>query len=111
MKTASIIGGIVFAIFATLQFNDSNSGMWIAMFSGTAVLSWLKAGKWAPFWLLALGAATCLAIAGWTATIEFNNPGCRIGTDVPGPTLCGLWLGWLAWSSRGKLGRSAPATA
>ena len=111
MKIGSSIAGVIFAVFAALQFNDSNSGLWIAMFAGTAVLSWLRAANRAPFLLLALGAAACLAIAGWTASIEFNNPGCRIGTDVPGPTLCGLWLGWLAWASRGKTDKSAPVAA
>ncbi|MFM7181604.1 MAG: hypothetical protein ACKO2G_09090 [Verrucomicrobiales bacterium] len=101
MKIALIIAGTVFAIFAALQFNDSNSGIWIAMFFGTALLSWLKAGKLSPFWLLAVSTLACLGLAGWTASIEFKNPGCRIGTDIPGPVLCALWLGWLTWSSRG----------
>lgn len=111
MKAASIIAGFVFAVFTALQLNDSNSGLWIAMFAGTALLSWLRAANRAPILLLALGSAVCLGIAGWTASIEFNNPGCRIGTDVPGPTLCGLWLGWLAWASRSKAVKSSPAVA
>jgi hypothetical protein len=111
MKTALNIAGAVFGVFAALQFNDSNSGMWIAMFAGTALLTWLTAAKRAPLVLLALAAVACLGIAGWTASIEFNNPGCRIGTDVPGPTLCGIWLGWLAWRTRGINGAATPVLA
>ena len=100
MKIALIIAGSLFALFACLQFNDSNSGLWIVMYISTSLLTWLTLGRWVPSGLLALGAMACLAIAGWTASIEFNNPGCRIGTDIPGPVLCGLWLAWLAWQSR-----------
>lgn len=102
MKLALNLAGALFMTGAALQYNDSNSGLWIAMYLATAVLSWLAAGKWAPAKLLASAAVACLAIAGWTASIEFNNPGCRIGTDIPGPAVCACWLAWLAWMARAR---------
>lgn len=102
MKWVRIFGGGMHACFAALQMNDSHSGAWIFMYAATAILTWASLGRFLPRFVLIAGSLACFLGAAWTASIEFNNPGCRIGTDVPGPVVCGLWLAWLAWMAPGK---------
>lgn len=97
MKTALIATGCLFLLFAALQYNDSNAAVWAAMFTVTGLLTLARAFNRAPRALLWTVSAACLAGAIWTATHEILNPGCMIGTDVPGPTLCAIWLAVLAW--------------
>lgn len=107
MKSALIAAACLFFGFALLQYNDSNAAVWAVMFTLTGLLTLARAFQRAPRTLLWAVSAACLAGAIWTATHEILNPGCMIGTDVPGPSLCALWLGGLAWRM-GKKRNSAP---
>lgn len=88
--------GILFLGFAALQHNDSNALVWASMYIVTAGLTFAAALGKAPRFLLITVSVVCLAGAAWTANHEICNTGCRIGTDVPGPVMCGLLLGGLA---------------
>ena len=106
MWTRSIwlwVVAVFFLTAAALQYNDTNAAVWATMFVVTGFLTATarlrtpaKAWKFATI----TASAACLIGAGWVATHEILNPGCMIGTDVPGPTLCGLWLGGLALAAR-----------
>jgi hypothetical protein len=95
-----VAAALLFLVFAALQYNDSNALAWAAMFAATGLLTLACALGPVPRWLVGSAAAACFAAAAWTATHEITNPGCMIGTDVPGPVTAGLWLAWLAWKTR-----------
>jgi hypothetical protein len=104
MRMFFLIAGGVFIGLAGLQYNDSNALVWAAMYLVTGAITLARAFRPVPRWLPALAAAACFAGAAWTATHEILNPGCLIGSDVPGPLLCGVLLAVVAWKARVPLG-------
>jgi len=102
MRRACLIAGICFLVFTGLQYNDRDAWWWAVMFFSTAVVSFAAWRRPLPALLPAVLGIVCLGVAGWVATQEYLNPGCMIGSDIPGPTLCGLWLLTLAWFQRKK---------
>ena len=97
MKRFFLLPGLLFLAAAALQYNDSNALVWAAMYVATGAITLACAFFPVPRMLPAVAAGLCLLGAAWTATHEIRNPGCMIGTDVPGPVICGLWLAVLAW--------------
>lgn len=94
-----LIVGLLFLVFAFLQWNDSNAVAWAIMYVVTGLLTLATARLAVPLVVLAAASVACLGGAGWVATHTIINPGCMIGTDIPGPALCGAWLGWLAFGA------------
>lgn len=108
MRLTTLIAGILFLLFATLQYNDSDAGWWAAMFVATGAITLASLRFRLPRALPVVLGLAFLGVAGWIATREYINPGCMIKTDIPGPALCGTWLLWLAFKQN-RQQATAPA--
>ena len=72
MKIFKIVFGVIFLIFAYLQFNDPDSGIWIGVYSFAALACYMSWKELWPSWVFYLLGAGYLiaAILQWPPEFE-----------------------------------------
>ena len=98
-KPLHLTMGVLLIAAAALQYNDRDALAWAAMYALAAAVTFWRAFRPPPLVLAGAAAILCFGAAAWTASREYLNPGCMIGSDVPGPLACGLWLAYVAYSA------------
>jgi hypothetical protein len=97
----SVLGGLLFQSFVPLQFNDPDPFLWIALYQGVALISFLHARHAVPRVVLAACIVICLV---WAVTLLLQTSGRWFGGEVErefgGVMLCLCWLLYLTFMRR-----------
>lgn len=108
MWWASAVMLVVFISWAGFQYNDPDSGVWIALYLVAALVSALFLAGRLPWWLPALLTVLCLAWALLILPLALERDIGRMLEEVEGEPwreLAGLlivaaWSGLLTWRTR-----------
>lgn len=114
-KTLSIIFGVLFLLFAAVQYNDPDPQVWIPIYGIAAVacfMAYAGLGKWWFFGLLAVMFVVA-AVYQWPPVFEgflFSEVGMRsvnieLAREAGGLAICALVMGILAALARQPIRR------
>lgn len=109
-KTLAIIFGVLFVVFAAVQYNDPDPEVWIPIYLVAVVASWMFYAQMGKPWLF-VGVAIGYAIAAayqWPPAFEgflLNEMGMKtinieLARESGGLALCAIVMGIFAWMSK-----------
>ncbi|GAB2581373.1 transmembrane 220 family protein [Spirosoma areae] len=114
-KPVSIIFGLLFILFAALQYNDPDPEVWVPIYAAAAVacfMAYAGVGRWWFFAVIA-GMYVVAAVYQWPPAFEgflFGEMGMRslnieLARESGGLAICAAVMVWLALLTRNPVRR------
>lgn len=109
-KTLSIVFGIIFLLFAVVQYNDPDPEVWIPIYGASVIACWMAyAGIGKPWFFMLLAAIYMVAaVYQWPPAFEgflLNEVGMKtvnieLARESGGLAICAIVMGVLAWLAK-----------
>ena len=109
-KTLSIVFGMVFVLFAAVQYNDPDPEVWIPIYGASAIACWMAyAGMGKPWFFMLMAVIYIVAaVYQWPPAFEgflldemgMKTVNIELARESGGLAICAIVMGVLAWLTK-----------
>jgi hypothetical protein len=109
-KSVALVFGVVFLLFAAVQYNDPDPQVWVPIYGAAVVacaMAWTGAGRWwffgsmAMVYLVAAWYQRPTAFEGlWLNEVGMKTLNVELAREMGGLLICAAAMGWLGWLTR-----------